>query len=102
MPDRCCLKNRESLYLSFLAEPRAVATLRRRVRTHLARWDLAEVADAAQLCASELVANVITHVGEHTPTTLRVTVEDTRVRIEVGDPDPRALPTLLAPTEESE
>ncbi|WP_447037685.1 ATP-binding protein [Streptomyces sp. DSM 118878] len=94
--------SREGLELSFLAESEEVAMLRRRVRLHLDRWGLAEVADEVQLCVSELVANVITHVGEQTPTALRLTKSDTHVRIEVRDPDARALPTLLAPTDEAE
>jgi anti-sigma regulatory factor (Ser/Thr protein kinase) len=94
--------SREGLELSFLAESEEVAMLRRRVRLHLERWGLSEVADEAQLCVSELVANVITHVGEQTPTALRLTKSDTHVRIEVSDPDARALPTLFAPTEDAE
>ncbi|GAA1893273.1 hypothetical protein GCM10009837_14110 [Streptomyces durmitorensis] len=82
--------------IPFLAEPEEVAALRRIMRLHLNLWGLPEVIDAAQLCVSELVANVITHVGPHTPTTLGLTMRDTRVRIEVSDPDTRALPTLLA------
>ena len=81
--------------LHFLAEPKEVAALRRLLRVHLGLWDLDEVVDAAQLCVSELVSNVITHVGPGTPTTLAVSMKDTHLRIEVYDPDTRALPTLL-------
>ena len=81
--------------LHFLAEPEEVAGLRRVLRIHLGLWGLAELIDAAQLCVSELVSNVITHVGPGTPTTLAVSMKDTRLRIEVYDPDTRALPTLL-------
>ncbi|MEV0122063.1 ATP-binding protein [Streptomyces sp. NPDC050703] len=94
--------SRGCLELSFLAQSEGMSSLRRRVRLHLGQWGLAEVADEVQLCVSELVANVITHVGEHTPTALRLTANDTHVRIEVSDPDVRALPTLLAPSEEAE
>ncbi|MGW7065838.1 ATP-binding protein [Streptomyces sp. NPDC054855] len=86
---------REPLYLDFLAEPSEVAALRRIVRDHLGLWGLHKVVDVAQLCVSELVANVITHVGSGTPTNLVVSMNETRVRMEVHDPDPRALPTLL-------
>ncbi|MEU6226566.1 ATP-binding protein [Streptomyces sp. NPDC047042] len=80
--------------LAFLAEPEEVAVLRRLVRVHLGLWGLYELIDAAQLCVSELVSNVIAHVGPGTPTTLAVSMKGTRLRIEVHDPDTRALPTL--------
>ncbi|MFJ8074724.1 ATP-binding protein [Streptomyces sp. NPDC096176] len=88
---------RKPLELPFLAEPPEVAGLRRVVRLHLEAWGLHEVVDKAQLCMSELVTNVIRHVGVGTPTTLRLAMQGTRLRIEVHDPDARALPTLLAP-----
>lgn len=81
--------------LHFLAEPEEVAGLRRALRLHLALWGLSELIDAAQLCVSELVSNVITHVGPGTPATLAVFMKGTHLRIEVRDPDTRALPTLL-------
>ncbi|MDH6450470.1 MULTISPECIES: ATP-binding protein [unclassified Streptomyces] len=81
--------------LPFTAEPQEVAALRRIMRLHLGLWGLHGVIDAAQLCVSELVSNVIKHVGAGTPTTLVVSMRGSRVRIEVYDPDPRALPTLL-------
>ncbi|MFE6160087.1 ATP-binding protein [Streptomyces sp. NPDC056486] len=96
MSDCRCGVLRKEWELPFLAEPEEVAALRRIVRLHLTQWGLPEVVEAAQLCVSELVANVITHVGPHTPTTFRLTMKDTCVRIEVSDPDTRALPTLLA------
>lgn len=75
--------------------PQEVEVLRRILRLHLGLWGLHCVMDAAQLCVSELVSNVIKHVGVGTPTTLVVSMRGNRVRIEVHDPDPRALPTLL-------
>ncbi|KOV64794.1 regulator [Streptomyces sp. NRRL WC-3618] len=81
--------------LHFLAEPEEVAGLRRVLRVHLGLWGLDELVDAAQLCVSELVSNVISHVGPGTPTTLAVSMKGTHLRIEVHDPDTRALPTLL-------
>ncbi|AOR34063.1 regulator [Streptomyces fodineus] len=86
---------RQSWDLPFTAEPEEVATLRRLMRLHLGLWGLEDVVEAAQLCVSELVTNVITHVGLGTPTTLAVSMNGTYVRIEVRDPDTRALPTLL-------
>lgn len=60
--------------LAFTAEPREVAALRRIMRLHLGIWGLQEVIDEAQLCMSELVSNVITHVGPGTPATLAVSM----------------------------
>ncbi|MFD3310952.1 ATP-binding protein [Streptomyces sp. NPDC058694] len=88
--------------LAFTAEPEEVASLRRIMRLHLGVWGLHEVTDEAQLCVSELVANVITHVGPGTPTTLAVSVRGTHLRIEVHDPDTRVLPTLLDASDDSE
>ncbi|KUO13661.1 ATP-binding protein [Streptomyces sp. DSM 15324] len=81
--------------LAFTADPTEVAALRRVMRMHLGIWGLHEVADEAQLCVSELVSNVITHVGLGTQATLSVSMSGVHLRIEVHDPDTRALPTLL-------
>ncbi|MFF7640958.1 ATP-binding protein [Streptomyces canus] len=52
-----------------------------------------------RLCVSELLTNVIDHLGEGTPVTVRVLLIDHgRTRVEVTDPDPRALPVLLRAT----
>ncbi|MFI7346621.1 ATP-binding protein [Streptomyces sp. NPDC049936] len=80
--------------LPFLAEARQVWALRRALRIHLEYWGLHELTDAAELCVSELVANVIKHVGPDTPSTLVVSLGGSHLRIEVRDPDARALPTL--------
>lgn len=88
--------------LAFTAEPTEVAALRRIMRLHLDLWGLHEAIDAAQLCVSELVSNVITHVGPGTPTTLAVSMNGTHLRIEVHDPDTRVLPTLLDASADSE
>ncbi|MCW8098545.1 ATP-binding protein [Streptomyces tauricus] len=80
--------------LRFLAEAEEVAALRSALRVHLGRWDLEELIETAQLCVSELVSNVITHVGPGTPAELIVSKERAGLRIEVHDPDTRALPTL--------
>ncbi|NGO11467.1 ATP-binding protein [Streptomyces sp. HC44] len=88
--------------LDFTAEPEEVASLRRVMRLHLGLWGLHEVTDEAQLCVSELVSNVITHVGVGTPTTLAVSMSGTYLRIEVHDPDTRALPTLISAGSDAE
>ncbi|MFI6334809.1 ATP-binding protein [Streptomyces sp. NPDC050535] len=86
----------------FLAEPKEVASLRRALKAHLGIWGLHELMDAAQLCLSELVANVINHVDAGIPTTFAVSMNDTHLRIEVHDPDPRALPTPLSANADAE
>ena len=88
--------------LSFTAEPEEVGALRRVLRLHLGMWGLHDISDEAQLCVSELVANVITHVGNGTPATLMVSMNGTCLRIEVHDPDTRALPTLVDAGSDSE
>ncbi|WP_241777731.1 ATP-binding protein [Streptomyces sp. CT34] len=71
--------------------PKEVPVLRRAVREHLG-GPCSEV----ELCVSELVGNVVRHVGAGTPVRVRVAAAgDGRTRIEVSDPDPRALPVLL-------
>ncbi|MFD1661935.1 ATP-binding protein [Streptomyces caeni] len=81
--------------VAFTAEPVEVAALRRIMRLHLGTWGLHDLTDPAQLCVSELVSNVITHVGHGTPATLAVSMNGNHLRIEVHDPDTRALPTLI-------
>lgn len=88
--------------IPFVAEPREVAALRRIMRLHLGVWGLHEISEAAQLCVTEMVSNVITHVGTGTPTTLAVSMNGTHLRIEVHDPDARALPTLIQAEADSE
>ncbi|MET9967378.1 ATP-binding protein [Streptomyces sp. NPDC006356] len=88
--------------LSFTAEPEEVPSLRRVVGLHLGSWGLLEVVEAAQLCVSELVSNVITHVGYGTPATLAVSMSGTHLRVEVHDPDTRALPTLIEANADAE
>ncbi|MFE3599330.1 ATP-binding protein [Streptomyces sp. NPDC059142] len=86
----------------FLAEPREVAGLRRVLRMHMEFWGLSEVIAPAQICVSEMVTNVIRHVGEGTPTMLAVSMRGTHVRLELRDPDTRAFPALLAPGDDAE
>ncbi|MEU9849848.1 ATP-binding protein [Streptomyces sp. NPDC047985] len=89
--------------LPFLAEPEEVAGLRRLLRLQLRLWGLSDVADAAEVCVSELVANVIRHVGVGTPSTLVVEMNGTCLRVALRDPDTQALPSLLSagPNDES-
>ncbi|MFD3777171.1 ATP-binding protein [Streptomyces sp. NPDC058612] len=77
-------------HASALALPQELAGLRRAVREHVGG-----PCDDLQLCVSELVGNVVLHVGEGTPVTLAVTrTAQGRTRLEVGDPDPRLWPVL--------
>jgi len=87
---------REPWLHAFVAHPNEVAQLRRMLRLRLILWGLPDHVDAAQICVSELVTNVIRHVGEGTPVTLRMVLSEPYLRLEVEDPDTRALPTLLA------
>ncbi|WP_282083471.1 ATP-binding protein [Streptomyces tendae] len=88
--------------LSFLAEADQMRALRRALRIHLEYWGLCELTDGAELCVGELVANVIKHVGPETPTTLVASLGSSHLRIEVHDPDARALPTLTCATLDTE
>ncbi|MFJ4775362.1 ATP-binding protein [Streptomyces sp. NPDC088762] len=89
------------LTIRLLAVPKAAGLLRHAVREHLG----AEVCpEAAELCVSELLSNVITHLGEGTPVTLRISGSGraTRTRVELTDPDPRAWPEPRQATDEDE
>ncbi|MFD4502520.1 ATP-binding protein [Streptomyces sp. NPDC058457] len=83
------------LEVHLTAAPKAAPELRRRLRDHT--FDV-------RLCATELLTNVIEHVGEGTPVTVRVmgTRDHGRTRIEVTDSDPRTLPTPLPASETEE
>ncbi|MFH8562625.1 ATP-binding protein [Streptomyces sp. NPDC017988] len=81
---------------SLLAVPKAVPELRRTLSAYRPHPDLA-------LCVSELLSNVIRHLGEGTPVTVRVTGGGAgRIRVAVTDPDPRALPVLRHATGDEE
>ncbi|GAA1312556.1 hypothetical protein GCM10009647_037650 [Streptomyces sanglieri] len=94
--------DRKAWDLAFLAEAEELAGLRRVMRLHLELWGLPEVVDAAQICVTELVSNVVTHVGPGTPCCLAVSMNGGRLRVEVSDPDLQGLPTLVAAAEGSE
>ncbi|MER7651908.1 MULTISPECIES: ATP-binding protein [Streptomyces] len=81
---------------NFIAKPEVVPDLRRLVRARLETWGLAEIEDTAELCVSELITNVIHHVGSGTPVTLSVTLSAAHLRIEVRDPLRERLPVLLS------
>ncbi|MFD7691229.1 ATP-binding protein [Streptomyces sp. NPDC059781] len=88
----------EPLTLELLAFPKAVPEVRRTVREHLGA-SCPEV----QLCVSELLTNVINHVGEGTPVTLRlIRTADGRTRVELTDSDPHAWLIARHPDEDDE
>ncbi|MEU9026230.1 ATP-binding protein [Streptomyces sp. NPDC048383] len=101
-----------ALTIRLLAVPKAAPLLRHAVREHIGE---AAGCPEAELCVSELLSNVITHLGEGTPVTLRVSVHGggagngngngraTRTRVELTDPAPHAwpLPRQAGGTEES-
>ncbi|NYE41719.1 anti-sigma regulatory factor (Ser/Thr protein kinase) [Streptomyces fulvorobeus] len=83
--------------MSFTVGDHSARHLRRILRTYLAGWGLSELADAAELGLTELVANVVRHVPGRrcallilrTPEGVRVEVSDNcPVLPEVGDADP--------------
>lgn len=90
--------NRPPLDVEVVAVPKALQGLRRTVRRYLD----APCADV-QLCVTELVGNVIRHVGEGVCVRLRVARTDSGgIRVEVTDPEPGSLPVLLPATEDDE
>jgi signal transduction histidine kinase len=82
--------NGKCLDIDLLALPKAVPELRRSVLQYVG----APCADV-QLSVTELVGNVIRHLGEGTSVRLRVTRRDGRIRVEVTDPAAYVLPVLL-------
>ncbi|MFF4386450.1 ATP-binding protein [Streptomyces sp. NPDC001552] len=87
-----------ALTIRLLAAPEAVPLARHAVREHLGPDGHPDAA----LCVSELLTNVITHLGEGTPVTLRITGRATRTRVELTDPDPRAWPVPRQATDSDE
>jgi anti-sigma regulatory factor (Ser/Thr protein kinase) len=69
--------------------------LRRILRLYLTRWGLLDVADAAELALTELIANVVRHVPGRRCQALIYLLPDGGVRVEVADGSPR-LPRAVA------
>ncbi|MCX4964141.1 ATP-binding protein [Streptomyces sp. NBC_00654] len=79
--------------VALFAVPKAVPEIRRSLR----EWCGGEDSPDLLLCVSELMANVIVHLGEGTPVTLRVFgTRSGGMRVELSDPEPCAWPTLRA------
>ena len=82
----------------FAAEPHTVTVGRHFVRDALEAWGLPEISDDAQLGASELLANAVTHAGTDLTIVVRRTDD---VVIEVHDRDPdlhRPAPPVVDPS----
>ncbi|MFE0579525.1 ATP-binding protein [Streptomyces sp. NPDC058874] len=76
------------LTVRLLATPQAAPALRHAVRAHLGPDGHPD----AELCVTELLANVVRHLGEGTPVTLRISGRATRTRVELTDPAPGVRP----------
>ncbi|MFF8913899.1 ATP-binding protein [Streptomyces sp. NPDC015032] len=77
--------------VDLLAVPKAVPEVRRTLRERCGGADSSDLL----LCVSELLTNVIVHLGEGTPVTLRVSGTCTgRLRVELSDPEPCAWPAM--------
>ncbi|WP_246192549.1 ATP-binding protein [Kitasatospora atroaurantiaca] len=75
----------------------AVSTVRHRLRAALSLWGVPELADTAELLASELVTNALVHTGRGAVFDAVLTPEQ-RLRIEVQDGAAR-LPGRRTPAE---
>jgi len=64
------------------------------LRSTLETWKLDGFGDVTELLVTELVANVVTHVGK--PMTLRVQRSQSTMRVEIQDPSPE-LPVVRHP-----
>ncbi|WP_369271713.1 ATP-binding protein [Streptomyces sp. R11] len=82
--------NDAGLEVDLLALSKAVPELRRAVRERFG-----DIGGEVQLCVTELVGNVVRHVGEGTPVSVRVARAGPCIRVEVADADPCAWPVLL-------
>lgn len=74
--------------MDFTVGTHSARHLRRILRMFVARWDLAELTDAAELALTELVANVVRHVPGRRCTVL-ILRRPRGLRVEVTDGCPR-------------
>jgi anti-sigma regulatory factor (Ser/Thr protein kinase) len=77
------------------SDPRSVALAREFVRSRLVGWEMADKVEPATLIASELVTNGVLHA--RTALQLTLIAEETTVRIEVSDDNPRVPTTGACP-----
>ncbi|GGT18392.1 hypothetical protein GCM10010271_21890 [Streptomyces kurssanovii] len=71
----------------FVVGAHSARHLRRILRAYLTSWELLEVAEAAELALTELIANVVRHVPGRRCQTL-ILLQDGGVRVEVSDASP--------------
>lgn len=79
-----------------LADPACLATVREALRNQLRAWGRADLADAATLCVTEILANVHRHAGsleceltlDRLPEGIRAAVSDGSRRLPVLQPFP--------------
>ncbi|MFF9318490.1 ATP-binding protein [Streptomyces sp. NPDC014735] len=89
----------EPFTLELIAVPKAVPQVRQILRDWCGEADALDLL----LCVSELLSNVIVHLGEGTPVTLCVSGADaSRVRVELSDPEPGMWPAPRAAGVEDE
>ncbi|MBW1604559.1 ATP-binding protein [Streptomyces sp. JJ66] len=88
--------------IPLLAKPARIADARGAVRLRLRHWGQPALADAAALCVSELVTNVLVHVGQDTPVTLLLALTGERLRIECSDPGSGTLPRQVSAKDHDE
>ncbi|MFE6893868.1 ATP-binding protein [Streptomyces sp. NPDC057694] len=62
--------------------------IRRIIRDYARQWGMAELSDAAELAATELLTNVVRHVPGRRCSLVILRLEG-GLRVEVTDPDPR-------------
>lgn len=75
--------------MGFTVGEHSARHMRRILRTFLVRWDMAELADAAELALTELVANVVRHVpGRGCAVLILRRPEGLRVEVTDGCPHP--------------
>jgi anti-sigma regulatory factor (Ser/Thr protein kinase) len=72
----------------------SAARTRAAVREALSGWGLSELEPVASLVATELVTNAVIH-SDSGPTQLLLSLDNTRLRIEVSDGDSTRLPRRL-------
>ena len=74
-----------SARIDLLAAPRSVVAARRVLRELLGTWGAPQDREDAELLATELVANVVDHVGGEEALTLEIDLADDWLRIAVVD-----------------
>ncbi|MCX4551319.1 ATP-binding protein [Streptomyces sp. NBC_01500] len=85
----------EEIYRAALAvNEHSARHLRRLLRLYLTGWDLLEVADAAELALTELIANVVRHVPGRCCQACILLLPAGGVRVEVADGSPQ-LPCVV-------